>query len=365
MHMVAPPERKPSIKTDRRDAVKIAKEDMLGYLRRVYVPDETTESMRSLVMQQIQIGRKISRVKNQIHALLEKNMIHDLDDLSDPFGVEGLSRISSLSLNEDDTCALRTQLEELKLHLLMAAKFAKRLGTSLKHEITHLFVYQIMRKSVMHHEQFETKLARIVQSDEDIRLLMTIPGMNAFTLVAVKSRIGEVSRFPTKKHLCSYAGLVPRADNSGEYVSRHNHVKHGDMVLKYALTCAVRGAVSSRKLTTIKACYLKLLKRQGVGQKAEVGAARKLACVVWKILISKEPYVEEGKYLTVKKFKRSSYKAGKPIPDDNSNRSAVSQLVSDISSRADALARYPMDMESVFEGNRLSSSADELQKGRV
>lgn len=190
VHMVAPPERKPSVKTDRRDAIKIAKEDMLGYLRRVYVPDETTESMRSLVMQQIQIGRKISRVKNQIHALLEKNMIHDLDDLSDPFGVEGLRRISHLRLNEDDTCSLRTELEELKLHLV-------------------------------HHEQFETKLAKIVQSDQDVRLLMTIPGMNAFTAVAVKSRIGDASRFPTKKHLCSYAGLVPgQADNSGDYVSR-------------------------------------------------------------------------------------------------------------------------------------------------
>ncbi len=317
VHMVAPPERKPSVKTDERDAVRIAKEDMLGYLRRVYVPDEFTESMRDLVMQQIQVGRKISRVKNQIHALLEKNMVHDLDDLSDPFGVEGLRRISELSLNEDDTSALRTYLEELKIHL-------------------------------MHHEQFETRLAKIVQSDQDVKLLLTIPGMNAFTAVAVKSRIGDASRFPTKKHLCSYAGLVPGADNTGEYVSRHNHVKHGDMVLKYALTCAVRGAVSANKPTTVKACYLKLLKRQGVAQKAEVGAARKLACVVWKILISKKPFVEEDRYLTVKKFKRLAFKAGKPVPDDTSNRSAVSQLVNDISCRADALARYPMNMESMF-----------------
>lgn len=140
------------------------------------------------------------------------------------------------------------------------------------------------------------------------------------------------------------------------------------MVLKYVLTCAVRGAVSSRKkLTSVKACYLKLLKRQGVAQKAEVGAARKLACVVWKILTSKEPYVEEDKYLTVKKFKQISCKAGKPIPDDDSNKSAVSQLVSDISCRADALARYPMDMERMFgRDHPSSSSADaEVQRGGV
>jgi hypothetical protein len=33
VHMVAPPERKRSIKTDRRDAERIVREDMLQYLR--------------------------------------------------------------------------------------------------------------------------------------------------------------------------------------------------------------------------------------------------------------------------------------------------------------------------------------------
>jgi transposase len=91
----------------------------------------------------------------------------------------------------------------------------------------------------------------MVVDDGDIKLLMTIPGMNLFTASATKSRIGDdVSRFPTKKHLCSSAGLAPGASNSGEYELKHNHVKRGDMILKYALTCAVRGAVPANKLTS-------------------------------------------------------------------------------------------------------------------
>ncbi len=70
--------------------------------------------------------------------------------------------------------------------------------------------------------------------------------------------------------------------------------------------------------------------------------------MVWKILISKKPFVEEDRYLTVKRFKRLASKAGKPVPDDTSNRSVGSQLVNDISCGADALARYPMNMESLF-----------------
>jgi hypothetical protein len=51
VHIVAPPE-KPDVKRDERDAVRIAREDSLGYLRRVYVPDPYVEEMnlpRSLV----------------------------------------------------------------------------------------------------------------------------------------------------------------------------------------------------------------------------------------------------------------------------------------------------------------------------
>lgn len=49
VHMIAPPERKPQVKTDKRDAVKIVMEDELGYARRVYVPSPYIEELRTLV----------------------------------------------------------------------------------------------------------------------------------------------------------------------------------------------------------------------------------------------------------------------------------------------------------------------------
>ena len=97
VHMIAPPETKPSVKTNKRDAEKIAKEDMLGYTRRCYIPSKQIEEMRSTVSRQMRIGEKISGVKSQIHSLIERNMLQsDFEDLSDIFGVEGLERIASL-----------------------------------------------------------------------------------------------------------------------------------------------------------------------------------------------------------------------------------------------------------------------------
>jgi hypothetical protein len=67
VHMVAPPERRVSIKTDRRDAERIVMEDMLNYLRRCYIPSQYIENIRFVVTQQIQIERRIARVTRFIH----------------------------------------------------------------------------------------------------------------------------------------------------------------------------------------------------------------------------------------------------------------------------------------------------------
>lgn len=329
VHMVAPPERKPSIKTDARDAARMVREDMLGYSRRCYIPSRYIEELRFHVFQTIQTGKKISRVKNQIHSVLERNMIHTLDDLSDPFGKEGLERLASIELPEQDVGAVKRQLEELALH-------------------------------ARNHGELEIQLAKMVVDDSDIKLLMTIPGMNLFTASATKARIGDdVSRFPTKKHLCSYAGLVPGASNSGEYESRHNHVKRGDMILKYALTCAVRGATSANKMTSVKLHYLEVKQRTGVAQKAEVAAGRKLACIVWGVLKNKKPYVEEDRRLTIKKQKRTEYLASRSEIKEDS-RPDLKELIEQVKACADAIAMYPMDLDRTL-GEPLSDE-EELER---
>jgi transposase len=227
IHMVAPPERKPSVKTDKRDSERIVREDMLGYLRRCYVPSTYIEDMRFLIGQQMDLGEKISRVKCQVHSLLERNMLQsEFEQFADIFCIQGLAKLSKIVFpSKQDNVAMAMYLEELNLY-------------------------------TRQHAQIETEIAKIAESDLDCQILMSHPGINAFTSVAIKSRVGEdASRFPTKKHFCSYAGVVPGADDSGERVSNHMHVKQGDHILKYALTCAVTGALRSKTDSAVKRFY--------------------------------------------------------------------------------------------------------------
>lgn len=170
---------------------------------------------------------------------------------------------------------------------------------------------------------------------EDCRLLMTIPGVGPFVAVAIKARIGDMTRFPDKQKLCSYAGLVPKADNSGEYISKHRHVKHGDMVLKAALTIAVRGAVCAKSNSSIKKRYSKMIRKGKAPQDAEVIAARKLANIVWGILTGRKPYIEEDKYLTMKKEERL-----KLIASKNKNPVQKENVIERLKNCSDALDNY-------------------------
>jgi transposase len=324
VHMLAPPERKVAVKTDRKDAERIIKEDMLGYARRCYVPSPYVEELRSMVGKQMEIGEKISRVKDQIHALIERNMLQsEFSDVSDIFGVEGLERLINVGaeLSRQDGVSLAMYLEELRLYM-------------------------------MQHERMEGEFAKIALADEECQLLMSHPGVAPFTAVAMKARIGDASRFPTKKHLCSYGGVVPGADNSGERISEHAHVKRGDMVLKHALTCAVRGAVRAKANSAVKRVYLKQIKRGKSEQEAEVNAARKLACIVWKIITSKRRYVEEDRYLTSRKIRKASCSIRRsslihtPGPED------IPSLVRSLTSKTEALQESMEQTYSTTDGRK-------------
>jgi transposase len=160
-------------------------------------------------------------------------------------------------------------------------------------------------------EELQRALAQLATDREDVRLLMSIPGVHYYTAVALAAEIGDIRRFESKKALASYAGLVPRADNSGATVSAHRHVKPGDMVLKRFLCGAVMGMLLARQETAIKRFYQKKAKQIGQA-KAQVAAARKLSAVVWWVLTHQEVYREQDEGLTERKTARLDRTAQRP-----------------------------------------------------
>ena len=63
----------------------------------------------------------------------------------------------------------------------------------------------------------KVKVEELAESDEVVKLLITIPGIGKFSALLVKAEIGDIDRFPSANHLTSYCGLVPSVYSSGNH----------------------------------------------------------------------------------------------------------------------------------------------------
>jgi transposase len=324
LHMASPKDvgliAKSSVKTDRRDAEILAHLYQAGFLPECYVPPPEIDRMRSVVRERQDLGRKAALVKNQIHALVTRNLLDaEMQGITDWFGVKGLRTLTALPLSGEERAVL--------------ARSLRQLGYLASQE-----------------QELQRELAQLAVEREDVRLLMTIPGVDYYTAVALIAEIGDIRRFPTKRELASYAGLVPRADNSGDHVSWHRRVKPGDLVLKHFLCNAVMGMQLARQETAVKRFYQKKSKQIGHA-KAQVAAARKLSAVVWWILTNRQPYREQDEGLSARKSEKLDRLAENPPPTVSAEE--LSALGDELVVQADTIEKLGMtpEFEEKREGN--------------
>ncbi len=111
------------------------------------------------------------------------------------------------------------------------------------------------------------------KDDPRTSVLMQIPGVGVFIALLVIAEVGDVNRFPSARHLASFAGLTPRARNSGERV-RLGPISHqGSPHLRWGLIQAAQTAVQAER--PLKSFYERIKHRRG-SKVAKVAVAREI-----------------------------------------------------------------------------------------
>ncbi|EQD45817.1 transposase IS116/IS110/IS902 family protein, partial [mine drainage metagenome] len=159
LHMASPKDvaliAKSPVKTDVRDSAKLAHLYQAGFLPECYLPPPEIDRMRFVVRQRQDLGRKVALVKNQVHALVTRHLLDsEMGGLSDFFGVRGLQRLTQLPLPVEARAALARYLRQL----------------------TYLAEQE---------EDLQLSLAQLATDRKDVRLLMSIPGVDYYTAVAL------------------------------------------------------------------------------------------------------------------------------------------------------------------------------------
>jgi len=144
--------------------------------------------------------------------------------------------------------------------------------------------------------------------------LLSIPGISHSTVLTLMSEIGPegFSKFPTAKHFASWLRLAPNNKISGGRVLS-NRIPQGSNRLKIALRNAAN-AVGNLKDSDLARFFRKIAFKKG-RQTAINATARKIAVIIWNMITKKQPYMPKNKYLFLDQKRRIVSKMRKQIKD--------------------------------------------------
>ncbi len=136
----------------------------------------------------------------------------------------------------------------------------------------------------------------------DVRLLMSIPGVDYYLASLLCSFIGDVNRFPSDDHLASFFGIVPTSRDSVHVKRRGRMTKDGSSIARWALSIMVDTVKQYNK--PIHGHYVSVKKRTGSGKLAHVSTMRKLTRMLYHMLKTRQHWKWENPQLTERKMKR-------------------------------------------------------------
>jgi transposase len=235
------------VKNDERDATDLVDLLRLGRLAEAWVAPPPLRELRELVRYRAKLVHLRSNLKAQVHAVLAKEGV--AVPMSDLFGVAGQHLLDDVAL----AAAYRTRVD------------------SLRELIGHLD-QQI--------EMVEEQVAPVFAGDLGYHAVQAIPGVGPVLAAIFVAEIGDVSRFTSARHLCSWAGLTPKHDESDKVVRRGHITKQGSRLVRWA---AVEAAARQRSDTPIRRHRHQVGERRGT-KIGRVAAARKLLILVYYAL---------------------------------------------------------------------------------
>ena len=232
------------MKNDERDATDLVDLLRMGRLAEGWVAPPPLRELRELVRYRAKLVNLRSRLKAQVHAVLAKEGV--AVPMADLFGTRGQRLLDDVELGH----AYLVRTESLR-------------------DLIELCDREIA--------MVEAEMAPAFAGDLGYQAIQAIPGVGPVLAAIFAAEIGDIGRFTSARHLCSWAGLTPTHHESVEKVRRGHITKQGSRLVRWA---AVEAVTRQRGVTPIRAHHERVADRRGrsIGR---VAAARKLLTLVY------------------------------------------------------------------------------------
>ena len=286
----------PGRKTDVADSAWLAQLAECGLLRASFVPPAVIGELRDLTRYRKKLIQERARETQRIQKLLEDAGVKLESVISDVLGVSGRHMLEALIAGVDDPEVLaqlalgrmRSKLPVLRQAL--EGNFGAHHALMARMHLAHI---DHLTRAI---DRLDTEVDRVIAPfAAQVSRLQTIPGVGKRTAEVIIAEIGtDMSRFPTARHLASWAGICP-GNHESAHKRRSGRTRKGDQALRAALVEAAWCASRTRN-SYLGAQYRQLLRR--FGRKAEAKAAlavgHSILVIAWHLLARNVDYHDLG-----------------------------------------------------------------------
>jgi len=255
-------------KTDKLDVRGLNLLQRTGTLPTVWIPPAEIRDKRELARTRMVFANQRTRLKNRIHSVIDKYGYQDrFEGITDIFGSRG-----RIILNDCVKVLPQQTAYTTRLLLVGLDTVCQRI------------------KSI------EERMKIVFKTNEDIELLMSMPGIGFILAVVISLEAGDISRFASAQKFAGYCGTVPRVHSSGDKVRYGALRTDCNHYLKWAYSEAGNSVAVNREIHSqrhVSKLYNRIRYRKG-HCKAVGAVGRHLAEATYWILSKRERYIERG-----------------------------------------------------------------------
>jgi transposase len=232
------------VKNDVKDATELANRLRRSDLPEAWISPPEVRELRELVRYRARLVALRTSAKAQVHAVMAKlGILPTQVDMFSPTGQVLLDQMPFEGVYGLRVESLRDLLEIFDREIAMVER-----------EIHHL-----------------------LQDDRGYQAIQVLNGVGPITAAILVAEIGDVTRFPTARHLCSWAGMTPKLHESDTKSYKGRITKQGSTIVRWA---AVEAVVRYHGGDVIAPAYRRIAERRG-NKIARVAAARRLLTLVF------------------------------------------------------------------------------------